>query len=174
MKKLLPKTLKNPRGFTLIELLVVIAIIAILAIIGMTIYTGVQTKARDARRQADVLAITKAFEVNKVQGSTSYTLIQGTWFAGGNIPADTYTGTTPPVYSIIYSTGAGCQSITKPTAWAASVANPTANGGTPTANCTSITAAAVTAAPTGITAFQVCALLETGTAPNIYCVPNAQ
>ena len=168
MKKYLPAF----KGFTLIELLVVVAIISILAVIGMVIFSGVQRGARDARRQSDVLAIAKAFETNKIQGSTSYPLILGTWFAGAAIPADTYTGATPPVYSIIYSTTAGCTAITKPTAWASTVANPTANGGTGT--CGTITAANITAAPIGMTAFQICALLENGTAPNIYCVPNSQ
>lgn len=50
------------RGFTLIELLVVIALIAVLAAIGMAVYAGAQTKARDARRRSDVQAIAGAFE----------------------------------------------------------------------------------------------------------------
>lgn len=51
------------KGFTLVELLVVVAIIAILSVVGMTIFTGVQKSARDAKRRADIDAISKAFEV---------------------------------------------------------------------------------------------------------------
>ena len=50
MKKFLPKLKTNPLGFTLVELLVVVAIIAVLSVIGITIFTGVQKNARDARR----------------------------------------------------------------------------------------------------------------------------
>ena len=54
----------HKRGFTLIELLVVVAIIAVLSVIGLTIFTGVQKGARDARRKSDMEAISKALEVN--------------------------------------------------------------------------------------------------------------
>lgn len=62
MKKFLPKTLNNPSGFTLVEILVVVSIIAILSVIGITIFTGVQKNARDAKRRGDVDSISKAFE----------------------------------------------------------------------------------------------------------------
>src|SRR3989338_1480589 len=64
MKKFLPKFSKNPQGFTLVELLVVISIIAILSVVGVTIYSGVQKNARDARRKADVESISNALEVH--------------------------------------------------------------------------------------------------------------
>lgn len=50
-------------GFTLVELLVVIAIIAVLSVIGITVFSGIQKNARDARRRADIDAIAKAFEI---------------------------------------------------------------------------------------------------------------
>lgn len=173
MKKFLPKSFNNPSGFTLIELLVVVSIIAILAVIAMVIFSGVQRGARDARRQADVLASTKAFEANKVSGSTSYPLPAAAWWAGGAFPADTYVAPNLAVYSIVYSTATGCTSINRPTIWLYTSASPTAAGGAGT--CTPVTSAALSAAPAGIVAFQVCALLETGANPaNIFCVPNAQ
>lgn len=173
MKKQLPNISNNKKGFTLIELLVVIAIIAILATIGAAIFSGVQSRARDGRRQADIGAISKAFEANKDTGSVSYKAPLGTWFAGGAIPADTYTGATPPAYSIVHSSTSGCTAITKPTVWLNTSPNPTAAGGTGT--CGTVTSATVTlSVPAGIITFQVCALLEGGTAPNIFCVPNQQ
>ncbi len=72
-------------GFTLVELLVVISIIAILAVMGITVFSGVQKNARDAKRKGDIDAIAKALEVNK---STSYQSPQGAQFASGNAPYD--------------------------------------------------------------------------------------
>ena len=74
------------RGFTLIELLVVISIIAILTTIGMTVYTGTQRSARDAKRRGDIDAIKKALEVNKQ--ISGYQAISGTWFTAGIIPTE--------------------------------------------------------------------------------------
>lgn len=55
------------RGFTLIELLVAVSIIAILSVIGLTVFSGVQKSARDAKRRADLKAITSALEIYKNQ-----------------------------------------------------------------------------------------------------------
>ena len=51
-------------GFTLVELLVVISIIAVLSVIGVTVFSGVQKSARDAKRRGDIDAISKALEVH--------------------------------------------------------------------------------------------------------------
>lgn len=49
-------------GFTLIELMVVVAIIGILMAAGIIAFSGAQRNARDAKRRADVDAISKALE----------------------------------------------------------------------------------------------------------------
>ncbi len=59
------------RGFTLIELLVVISIIGILAPFIVASFTSAQQKARDARRKADVDALTKALELAKSDSTGS-------------------------------------------------------------------------------------------------------
>lgn len=97
MKKLLPKTKHNSSGFTLVELLVVISIIAILSVIGITIFSGVQKNARDARRNADVQSISQALEVHygdTTCGATavSYCAPEPGWFSSGTLPKDPQTG----------------------------------------------------------------------------------
>ncbi len=52
-----------PRGFTLVELLVSITIIAVIAAIGLTVYSSAQRSARDARRKADLQAISRALQL---------------------------------------------------------------------------------------------------------------
>lgn len=176
---------KSARGFTLIELLVVISIIAVLSVIGMTIFTGVQSRARDTRRQSEVTAIAKALETNKVSGTTTYKSIVDSWFAGTIVPSDPRgSAIINPQYAILYTTSLGC-TVPKPTAWPTTSASdnslptaPAITGTGCTGNATGVVVA--TGIPSGatnfdkVTSFQICALLENGTAPNIFCVPNSQ
>lgn len=72
------------RGFTIVELLIVIVVITILAAITIVAYNGIQGRARDARRQNDVAAITQALELyyldnGKYPTSSGSTAINVSW-----------------------------------------------------------------------------------------------
>lgn len=180
----LNKTSKNSKGFTLVELLVVITIITILAVVGLTLFGGAQKNARDARRRADVNAIANAIELKKTSGVAYYDAnISNSDFSSGVIPAETYNTSS---YKAKYVIDTVCQdtapsSVTPPaapTVWAATTAS-----GLPTTPST-YTEVVYSATPannspirgcaTKIWAFRVCALLESGTAPNVYCKASAQ
>jgi prepilin-type N-terminal cleavage/methylation domain-containing protein len=62
VKKGKMKQIKKQGGFTLIELMIVIAIIAILATLGVTNFSSALRRARDAKRQSDIVAVQKALE----------------------------------------------------------------------------------------------------------------
>lgn len=100
MNKLLPKTVNNPKGFTLVELLVVIVILAILGVIGVTLFSGTQQGARDAKRKEDVQAMSDAMEVNYKPGSGYTTPMSTAWFADGTTPSNPAPGGTPYVTTL--------------------------------------------------------------------------
>lgn len=56
--------MSNNKGFTLIEMLVVIAIIGLLSSVVVIGLGGARSKARDARRVADIRSIQSALEVD--------------------------------------------------------------------------------------------------------------
>ena len=52
----------NNKGFTIVELLIVIVVIGILALLVITTYSGIQAKARNAKRQTDLQSIQTQLE----------------------------------------------------------------------------------------------------------------
>ena len=60
----------NQRGFTLIELMIVVAIIGILTAIAFPLYTGIQTRARVAKAQADARTLASAVVVFSAHAGT--------------------------------------------------------------------------------------------------------
>lgn len=54
--------MKQPRGFSVIEILVVVSIITILATIGLSSYSSIQKKSRDAKRISDLELIRASIE----------------------------------------------------------------------------------------------------------------
>jgi prepilin-type N-terminal cleavage/methylation domain-containing protein len=53
---------KRNQGFTIVELLIVIVVIGILALLVITTYSGIQAKARNAKRQTDVQSLQTQLE----------------------------------------------------------------------------------------------------------------
>lgn len=52
----------NNKGFTIVELLIVIVVIGILALLVITTYSGIQAKARNAKRQTDLQSLQTQLE----------------------------------------------------------------------------------------------------------------
>lgn len=50
------------KGFTIVELLIVIVVIGILALLVITTYSGIQSKARNGKRQTDIQSIQTQLE----------------------------------------------------------------------------------------------------------------
>jgi prepilin-type N-terminal cleavage/methylation domain-containing protein len=53
---------KRNQGFTIVELLIVIVVIGILALLVITTYSGIQQKARNSKRQADLSSLQTQLE----------------------------------------------------------------------------------------------------------------
>lgn len=178
MKKLLPKSVNNPQGFTLIELLVVVAIIAILSVIGVAVFGGVQGRARDAKRKADVDSISKAYEAtydieNGV--NTPYRVLTATDFQGGTIPQTpektNYTGLLAadgPNYTVCAALEGGVAGCSAPSAtcYCKSAAQATTAA-------TGINQPCGTATLTALTGGASCKVTNTITSSTIYVCPAA-
>src|SRR5665213_1440885 len=56
------KKRSSNKGFTIVELLIVIVVIGILALLVITTYSGIQAKARNAKRQSDIASLQTQLE----------------------------------------------------------------------------------------------------------------
>lgn len=125
----------------------VVAIIAVLSVIGITIFTGIQKNARDARRKADVDSVASAMEAN--YGKTTpgkYDALAASFFSSGTIPQDPSSGSAD-----------GCQT---------NVCKYCSRAGA--ANCAGGDTTVAAGAPAIGTTYTVCANLENGS-PTFYC-----
>jgi len=64
-------------GFTLVELLIVISIIAILSVVGVTVFSGIQKKARIVKRISDIKAVQTSLEVYYYTHNSQYPISSG-------------------------------------------------------------------------------------------------
>ncbi|PIZ61957.1 hypothetical protein COY17_03330 [Candidatus Saccharibacteria bacterium CG_4_10_14_0_2_um_filter_52_9] len=75
---------KHNQGFTIVELLIVIVVIGILALLVITTYSGIQQKARNSKRQADMNSVQTQLEAY-FQNSGYYPsradMNDGTWLS---------------------------------------------------------------------------------------------
>ena len=55
--------IRSKSGFTIVELLIVIVVIAILAAITIVAYSGIQSRAKDSKRQEDLANVQRALEI---------------------------------------------------------------------------------------------------------------
>lgn len=58
------------QGYTLIEILVAAAIIAVLSVVGVTSYTSINKRSRDARRKSDLEQVRSALEMYRADNSS--------------------------------------------------------------------------------------------------------
>jgi prepilin-type N-terminal cleavage/methylation domain-containing protein len=77
---------KTTSGFTIVELLIVIVVIAILASISVVAYTGIQKRARNTLRGAEMHSWAKLFEVYRATYGTYPAITNSQYCLGEGFP----------------------------------------------------------------------------------------
>jgi prepilin-type N-terminal cleavage/methylation domain-containing protein len=75
---------KSNKGFTIVELLIVIVVIGILALLVITTYSGIQAKARNAKRTSDLKSLQTHIEAFFSQNGyypSRANMNDGTWLS---------------------------------------------------------------------------------------------
>ncbi|MGB3945999.1 MAG: type II secretion system protein [Candidatus Saccharimonadales bacterium] len=92
-EKHMPPRNVSRRGFTIVELLIVIVVIGVLAAITVIAFSGIQNKARDSGRLADMKTIIKALETyktnNGIYPDEVSTLNAGGWEVSNSVAGPT-------------------------------------------------------------------------------------
>jgi prepilin-type N-terminal cleavage/methylation domain-containing protein len=78
--------MRRQRGFTIVELVVVLTIMAILLVLVTVGLNASQVNARDAKRKADIEAISRGLEVRYKQGNQKITSAPGVNYSAGGYP----------------------------------------------------------------------------------------
>jgi prepilin-type N-terminal cleavage/methylation domain-containing protein len=86
----------NKSGFTLVELLIVIIVIGILSGIVLVTYNGLQARARDTRRMADLQNIAEAIGSYRAKYGNDVSTGSGCGYGGDGFGWFNYTGSSYP------------------------------------------------------------------------------
>lgn len=157
---------RDSKGFTIIELLIVIVVIGILATLVVTTYSGIQSKSRDSKRQADIKAIQT--QVEAFYAEKNY------YPSRGDINASAWRGTdlkSLKTDSMKDPSGTVAEFInTVPTA-SSKQYQYTAKAADGTTDCTTVGAGPVTPAP-DCASYTLSAKLENGSGDRLYTKTN--
>lgn len=149
----------------MIEILVVVAIIAILSVIAVTLYSNVQSDARDSKRKAELETISNVLEVNKTL--PGYQPVTAAQFGGALFPGGGTTNALDPAtypYCLAQSSGTADATTANFTNAPSCSAGGTGgysliNGTVPVANTAS---------------WKICTRLENRGTPGVFCRTNVQ
>ena len=109
---------KRQEGFTIVELLIVIVVIGILAAIVITTYSGIQAKARNAKRQTDMNSVQTNLEAYFATNAhyPSYADLNNPTWTTANMKSLDVTALEDPSSTCVQSATTNCLSTGTPAA----------------------------------------------------------